>query len=70
MRTYRPEGRYLGHYRSEVDLEKIHTEADLIANLCKKIKQLTFYNFTNTEWEHFFYKMAIIISLVLDSGLG
>ncbi len=49
MRTYRPEGRYLGHYRSEVDLEKIHTEADLIANLCKKIKQLTFYNFTNTE---------------------
>lgn len=66
---YIPECRRSDSYQSEADLEKefirmlveqgyeylqIHTEADLIANLRKKIEQLNSYDFTDTEWERFF----------------
>lgn len=68
---YIPESRRSGSYQSEADLEKefirmlteqgyeylqIHTEAELIVNLRKKIEQLNSYNFTDTEWERFFHK--------------
>ena len=68
---YIPESRRSDSYQSEADLEKeficmlteqgyeylqIHTEAELIANLRKKIEQLNSYDFTDTEWERFFYK--------------
>ncbi|MGX8709444.1 MAG: type I restriction endonuclease subunit R [bacterium] len=32
----------------------IHTEADLIANLRKKLEELNNYQFSDTEWERFF----------------
>ncbi len=66
---YIPESKRSDSYQSEADLEKefirmlteqgyeylqIHTEAELIANLRKKIEQLNSYNFTDTEWERFF----------------
>lgn len=56
-------------YQSEGELEKefirllceqgyeylpIHTEADLIANLRKKLEELNNYVFTDTEWDRFF----------------
>lgn len=56
-------------YQSEAALEKefirllceqgyeylqIHTEKDLIANLRKKLEVLNNYQFSDTEWEHFF----------------
>lgn len=68
---YIPESNRSDRYQSEADLEKefirmlaeqgyeylqIHTEAELIANLRKKIEQLNSYNFTDTEWERFFHK--------------
>ncbi|MDE6016975.1 MAG: type I restriction endonuclease subunit R [Acetatifactor sp.] len=68
---YIPESRRSDSYQSEADLEKefirmlveqgyeylqIHTEAELIANLRKKIEQLNSYSFTDTEWERFFHK--------------
>jgi len=68
---YIPENRRSDSYQSEADLEKefirmlteqgyeylqIHTEAELIVNLRKKIEQLNSYNFTDTEWERFFHK--------------
>ena len=68
---YTPESRRSDSYQSEAELEKefihmlteqgyeylqIHTEAELIANLRKKIEQLNSYNFTDTEWERFFHK--------------
>ena len=68
---YIPESKRSDSYQSEADLEKefirmlveqgyeylqIHTEAELIANLRKKIEQLNSYNFTDTEWERFFHK--------------
>lgn len=68
---YIPESRRSDSYQSEADLEKefihilmeqgyeylqIHTEAELIVNLRKKIEQLNSYHFTNTEWEQFFHK--------------
>ncbi|MBD5536252.1 MAG: type I restriction endonuclease subunit R [Lachnospiraceae bacterium] len=68
---YIPESRRSDSYQSETDLEKefirmlteqgyeylqIHTEAELIANLRKKIEQLNSYDFTDTEWERFFHK--------------
>ena len=68
---YIPESRRSDSYQSEADLEKeficmlteqgyeylqIQTEAELIANLRKKIEQLNSYDFTDTEWERFFYK--------------
>ena len=68
---YIPESKRSDSYQSEADLEKefirmlseqgyeylqIHTEADLIANLRKKIEQFNSYDFTDTEWERFFHK--------------
>lgn len=68
---YIPESKRSDSYQSEADLEKefihmlteqgyeylqTHTEAELIANLRKKIEQLNSYNFTDTEWERFFHK--------------
>lgn len=68
---YIPESRRSDSYQSEADLEKefirmlmeqgyeylqIHTEAEVIANLRKKIEQLNSYDFTDTEWERFFHK--------------
>lgn len=56
-------------YQSEAALEKefirllceqgyeylpIHSEAELIANLRKKLEELNGYTFTNSEWERFF----------------
>ena len=68
---YIPESKHSDSYQSEADLEKeficmlmeqgyeylqIHTEAELIVNLRKKIEQLNSYHFTDTEWERFFHK--------------
>ena len=56
-------------YQSEVELEQefirmlceqgyeylpIHTEADLVANLRRKLETLNRYQFTDSEWERFF----------------
>lgn len=32
----------------------IHTEADLVSNLRKKLEELNNYHFSDTEWERFF----------------
>lgn len=71
---YIPESKCSDSYQSEADLEKefirmlseqgyeylqIHTEAELIANLRKKIEQLNSYTFTDTEWERFFHKYIV-----------
>jgi len=68
---YIPESKRSDSYQTEAELEKefirmltdqgydyveIHTEAELIANLRKKIEQLNDYIFTETEWERFFHK--------------
>lgn len=68
---YTPQANRSDSYQSEAELEKefirmlceqgyeylqIHEEAELIANLRKKIEQLNDYNFTDTEWERFFRK--------------
>lgn len=68
---YTPQSRQSEGYQSEADLEKefirmlceqgyeqlqIHSEEGLILNLRQKIEQLNSYNFTDTEWERFFYK--------------
>ena len=66
---YKPEKARSDSYQSEEALEKefvrllceqgyeylqIHTEADLIANLRKKLEDLNNYQFSDTEWERFF----------------
>ena len=68
---YIPESRRSDSYQSEAELEKefirmlteqgyeylpIHTEAELIENLRKKIERLNSCNFSDTEWERFFHK--------------
>lgn len=68
---YIPESRRSDSYQSEAELEKefihmlteqgyeylqIHTEAELIVNLRRKIEQLNSYHFTDSEWERFFHK--------------
>lgn len=68
---YVPESKRSDSYQTEAELEKefirmlteqgyeyieIHTEAELIANLRKKIEQLNDYTFTDTEWDRFFHK--------------
>lgn len=68
---YIPQANRSDSYQSEAELEKefirmlceqgyeyiqIHEEAELIANLRKKIEQLNDYQFTDTEWERFFHK--------------
>jgi type I restriction enzyme R subunit len=66
---YEPVKNRSDSYQSEDALEKefirllceqgyeylnIHTEADLIANLRKKLEELNNYQFSDTEWERFF----------------
>ena len=66
---YTPEKARSDSYQSEEALEKefvrllceqgyqylqIHTEADLVANLRKKLEELNNYQFSDTEWERFF----------------
>lgn len=66
---YTPEKARSDSYQSEEALEKefirllceqgyeylqIHTEADLITNLRKKLEELNNYQFSDTEWERFF----------------
>ena len=66
---YTPQKARSDSYQSEEALEKefvrllceqgyeylqIHTEADLIANLRKKLEELNDYQFSDTEWERFF----------------
>ena len=66
---YIPEKAHSDSYQSEEALEKelvrllceqgyeyllIHTEADLVANLRKKLAELNNYQFSDTEWERFF----------------
>lgn len=68
---YVSESKRSDSYQTEAELEKefirmlteqgyeyieIHTEAELIANLRKKIEQLNDYTFTDTEWDRFFHK--------------
>ena len=64
-------------YQSEVDLElefirllqaqgyeylRIHSEAELIANLRKQLELLNSYSFTDTEWDWFFQKCIAAVS--------
>ena len=66
---YTPEKARSDSYQSEEALEKefvrllceqgyeylqIHTEADLVDNLRKKLEELNNYQFSDTEWERFF----------------
>ena len=66
---YKPEVKRSEAYQSEAELEKefikllgevgyeylpIHSEADLILNLRKKLEELNNYVFTDSEWEQFF----------------
>jgi len=66
---YTPEKARSDSYQSEEALEKefirllceqgyvylhIHSEADLIANLRKKLEELNNYQFSDTEWDRFF----------------
>lgn len=68
---YVPESKRSDSYQTEAELEKefirmlteqgyeyieIHTEAELIVNLRRKIEQLNDYTFTDTEWDRFFHK--------------
>ena len=66
---YKPSDKRPEAYQSEADLElefigmlvemsyeylPVHTEADLIANLRKKLEELNGYTFTDSEWKRFF----------------
>ena len=66
---YKPSDKRPEAYQSEADLERefigmlvemsyeylpVHTEADLIANLRKKLEELNDYTFTDSEWKRFF----------------
>ena len=69
LSEYKPVGSHSDAYQSESALEaefiklleemgyeyvSIHTEADLIANLRKKLEELNNYVFTDDEWKKFF----------------
>lgn len=66
---YEPQEKRSDAYQSEAELEKefirllteqgyeylhIHTEAELIANLRKKLEEVNGYTFTDSEWKRFF----------------
>ena len=68
MAEYKPTNNKSDKYQSEAELEKefikllesqsyeylpIHTEADLILNLRKKLEELNKYNFSDSEWDQF-----------------
>ena len=69
---YIPEGSRSGAYQSEAELERefirlltdqgyeylaIHDEAALIDNLRTQLGLLNDYQFTDSEWERFFYEI-------------
>jgi len=66
---YTPDKKRASHYQSEADLErafieqlgaqayeymKINVETDLVQNLRKQLEKLNDFEFTDTEWDHFF----------------
>lgn len=66
---YTPDKKRASHYQSEAELEKafiaqleaqayeylnITSDADLVQNLRKQLEKLNDFEFTDTEWEHFF----------------
>lgn len=68
---FTPSPRRAENYQSEDALEKefiaqlqtqayeyitIHEENDLVSNLRKQLEKLNNYQFTDTEWKHFFEK--------------
>ena len=69
LAEYISQGRRAESYQSEADLERefiklltelgyeylpVHTEAELIINLRKKLEELNDYQFSESEWEQFF----------------
>lgn len=69
LAEYISQGRRAESYQSEADLERefiklltelgyeylpVHTEAELIPNLRKKLEELNDYRFSDSEWEQFF----------------
>jgi len=67
--TFTPSPRRSEHYQSEDTLEKelivqlqsqayeylqVHEESDLVENLRKQLEKLNNYEFSDTEWRHFF----------------
>ena len=69
LSEYIPQGKRAEGYQSESDLERelikllgelgyeylpIHSEAELISNLRKKLEELNDYTFSESEWEQFF----------------
>lgn len=69
LAEYISQGRRAESYQSEADLERefiklltelgyeylpVHTEAELILNLRKKLEELNDYQFSDSEWEQFF----------------
>ena len=66
---YTPDKKRASHYQSEAELERafvkqlgeqsyeyltIPAEADLVLNLRKQLEKLNDFEFTDTEWDHFF----------------
>ena len=66
---YTPDKKRASHYQSEAELERafieqlgaqayeytyITSEADLVQNLRKQLEKLNGFEFTDTEWDHFF----------------
>ena len=69
LAEYISQGKRAESYQSEADLERefiklltelgyeylpVHTEAELIINLRKKLEELNHYQFSDSEWEQFF----------------
>ena len=69
LSEYIPQGKRVEGYQSEADLERelikllgelgyeylpVHSEAELISNLRKKLEELNDYTFSESEWEQFF----------------
>ena len=69
LSEYIPQGKRAEGYQSEADLERelikllgelgyeylpVHSEAELISNLRKKLEELNDYTFSESEWEQFF----------------
>lgn len=74
MAEYKPTNNKSDKYQSEAELEKefikllesqsyeylhIHTEADLILNLRKKLEELNKYDFSDSEWDQFLLSCII-----------
>ncbi len=74
MAEYKPTSNKSDKYQSEAELEKefikllqaqsyeylpLHTEADLIINLRKKLEELNKYSFSDSEWDQFLLSCII-----------